>query len=217
LKFERPTTRNDGSNKQSMKIGNAAGPADGFVQARWTHGRQVRPAPPNQGRETDMSKLSEVAIWVAVMLGAAAPAAAEKTVTFRPAAIPIPKSARPLEGAAGSIAIAVRHGDPAFVAVRARAGGYLYCYAVDDQDRIRQLLAASRKPLVHVAAGEVSVFAASHPDGQRAVACFASNRLLGRHPLDPDGIQGGVDWLRSRFARATGNKFEMGVFPVRYQ
>jgi hypothetical protein len=179
-----------------------------------------------------MNKLSKVAICVAVMLGATAPACqaaggqapaaaapprAAEPVNFPPASIPTRKSASPQVSAAGSIAIALRPGNPAFVGVRGRAGGYLYCYAVDDQDRISQLLAASDEPLVHAAAGEVSVFAARHAAGLRSVACFSSARLLGRNPLDHDGIQGGVEGLRTRFASASGNKFEMGVFRARYQ
>ena len=141
--------------------------------------------------------------------------AAAQPVNISLAAIPAPKSASPQEGPDGSIAIALHPGDQAFVGVRTRASGWLYCYAVDNQDRVSQLLAVPDRPLVHVAAGEVLVFAASQTAGQRAVSCFSSARLLGRHPLPVDGIHGGVEALRTRFASATGNNFEMGVFHVK--
>jgi hypothetical protein len=196
-----------------------------------------------------MSKLSEVAIGLAVMLAAAAPAchaadryvpatmdrfddsppaaaasaasAAAEPVNFRPVAVAVTvatrKHASPRAGSVGSIAIALRPGRTGFVGVRGRAGGYLYCYSVDDKEHVSQLSAASDQPLVHVAAGEVSVFEARHPASMRSVACFSSARLLGRHPLDVDGIQDGVEGLRTRFASVSGYKFEMGTFQAKYQ
>jgi hypothetical protein len=138
-----------------------------------------------------------------------------QTVNFRPTPVPT----TPIQSArqANSIAIAFRPGDPAFVGVRVPTSGYLYCYMIDDQKRISQLYSASEQPLVHSAAGEVSVFAATRPAGQRAVACFSSARILGQHPVDVAGVRGGVEALRMKFAGLSGNNFEMGVFNVKYQ
>ena len=151
---------------------------------------------------------------------APSPVPAAQQVNFRPAPIPAaPIPTAPVLGArqANNIAIAYRPGDPAFVGVRTSSNGYLYCYMVDDHQRVSQLFSAADQPLVRVSAGEVSVFAASRAAGRRAVACFSSARILGQYPLDVTGIQGGVDALRMKFASVSGNSFEMGVFHVKYQ
>jgi hypothetical protein len=148
------------------------------------------------------------------------PAARLAPVAYHPA----PSVATiPIEGSRPANNTAYRAGEPFFVGVISPRDGYLYCYLVDDQQRISQFYPAPAQPLARASGGALTVLnpesplLASRPGRKEEVACFSSPKDLGRQPLDIAAIRGGLDGLKSRFAVAVSGAFAMGVFDVKVQ
>jgi hypothetical protein len=142
----------------------------------------------------------------------------------KPIARPAPAVARiPIEGSRPANNAAYRAGEPFFVGVISPRDGYLYCYLVDDQQRVSQFYPAPAQPLARVSGGTLTVVNSESPllagrlGRREEVACFSSPKDLGRQPLDVWGIAGGLDALKSRFATAVSGTYAMGVFDVKVQ
>jgi len=155
---------------------------------------------------------------VAARATESAPAAAMKPVAYRPAP---PVATIPIEGSRPANSTAYRAGEPFFVGVISPHDGYLYCYLVDDQQRVSQFYPAPAQPLARVSSGTLTVLNSGSPllagrlGRREEVACFSSPKDLGRQPLDVWGITGGLDALKSRFATAVSGAYAMGVFDVK--
>jgi len=160
---------------------------------------------------------------------AAAPAAAPqsaaviKPAAFRPA--PIDVATIPIRGSRPANKTAYRPGEPFFVGLISPQDGYLYCYLVDDRQRVAQFFPAPKQPPARVSGGSLSMLppksgsplVASRAGRQAEVACFSSPKDLGQQPLDVAGITGGLEGLKTRFADAASGAYGMGVFDVKVQ
>jgi hypothetical protein len=129
----------------------------------------------------------------------------------------------PMQGSRPANNAAYRAGEPFFVGVISPRDGYLYCYLVDDQQRISQFFPAPAQPFARVSSGALTVVNSGSPFVARAsgrreeVACFSSPRDLGRQPLEVATINGGLDALKAKFAIAVSGAYAMGVFNVTVQ
>jgi hypothetical protein len=149
------------------------------------------------------------------------PTAAATRVAFQPA--PAAAATIPIKGSRPANNTAYRPGEPFFVGLISPHDGYLYCYLVDDQQRISQFFPTPAQPLARVPGGALKVFPAkserplvtSRAGRQEEVACFSSPKDLGQQPLDVGDITGGLEPLKSRFAMAANGTFGMGVFNVK--
>ena len=126
----------------------------------------------------------------------------------------------PMQGSRPANNAAYRAGEPFFVGVISPHDGYLYCYLVDDQQRISQFFPAPAQPFARVSSGALTVvnpgspFVARSSGRREEVACFSSPKDLGRQPLDVLAINGGLDALKAKFAIAVSGAYAMGVFNV---
>jgi len=151
------------------------------------------------------------------------PAAGMKPVAFRPAGADA--AAIPIRGSRPANKTAYRPGEPFFVGLISPQDGYLYCYLVDDRQRVAQFFPTPTQPLSRVTGGSLSVLpstsgpplVAGRTGRQQTVACFSSLKDLGQQPLDVGGMAGGLEALKSRFADASSGSFGMGVFDVKVQ
>ncbi len=114
---------------------------------------------------------------------------------------------------------AYRAGEPFFVGLVSPSDGYLYCYLIDDEQRVSQFYPAPTQPLARVYGGTLKVVNSGSTLRARpeAVACFTSPKDLGRQPLDVASITGGLEGLKTRFASAVSDTFAMGVLDVKTQ
>jgi len=114
---------------------------------------------------------------------------------------------------------AYRAGEPFFVGLVSPSDGYLYCYLIDDEQRVSQFYPAPTQPLARVYGGTLKVVSSGSTLRARpeAVACFTSPKDLGRQPLDVGSITGGLEGLKTRFASAVNDTFAMGVLDVKIQ
>jgi hypothetical protein len=112
-----------------------------------------------------------------------------------------------------------RAGEPFFVGLVSPSDGYLYCYLIDDEQRVSQFYPAPTQPLVRVYGGTLKVVNSGSTlrARQEAVACFTSPKDLGRQPLDVASVTGGLEGLKTRFASAVSDTFAMGVLDVKTQ
>jgi hypothetical protein len=149
------------------------------------------------------------------------PATGVQRVAFQPA--PAAVATIPIKGSRPANNTAYRPGEPFFVGLISPHDGYLYCYLVDDQQRISQFFPTPTQPLARVPGGALKVFPAtsdrplitSRAGRQEEVACFSSPKDLGQQPLEVGDITGGLEPLKSRFAMAASGTFGMGVFNVK--
>jgi hypothetical protein len=149
------------------------------------------------------------------------PAGAQPAV-YRPSA---PVTTIRIEGTRPANKSAYKPGEAFYVGVMPSHSGYLYCYLVEDQQKVSLIHSNSTQTGVHVSAGALSVFpsdaaaplVAGRSGHRQDVACFSSAKDLGKAPLDVAGLHGGIDALRARFATATGGNYEHGVFNVKTQ
>jgi hypothetical protein len=138
---------------------------------------------------------------------------------YRPAA---PVATIPIEGSRPANNSTYRAGEPFFVGVISPRDGYLYCYMIDDQQRISQFYPAPAQSPSRLSGGTLTVLnsnsplLASRPEHKEKVACFSSPKDLGRQPLEPASVQG-LDALKTRFAIAVSGAYAMGVFDVNVQ
>ena len=152
---------------------------------------------------------------VAAASATQSPSAALTPVVYRPAPIPI-EGSRPANNAA------YRAGEPFYVGVISPRDGYLYCYLVDDRQRVSQFYPEPSQAPARVSGGTLTVvnsespLLAARPERKEKVACFSSPKDLGQQPLDADSIAG-LDGLKSRFAIAVSGAYAMGVFDVKVQ
>jgi hypothetical protein len=115
-----------------------------------------------------------------------------------------------------------RAGEPFYVGVISPRDGYLYCYLVDEHQRIAQFYPAPSQSLDRLSSGTLKVLnaesplIASHPGHRQEVACFSSAKDLGRQPVETGSVLG-LDALKTRFAIAVSGAYAMGVFDVKVQ
>jgi hypothetical protein len=128
----------------------------------------------------------------------------------------------PIEGSRPANNGAYRAGEPFFVGVISPHDGFLYCYLVDDEQRVSQFYPAPAQQPARVSGGTLTVvnstspLVARHPGRGEEVACFSSPKDLGRAPLEPANVVG-LDALKTRFAIAVSGAYAMGVFDVKVQ
>jgi len=147
------------------------------------------------------------------------PASGVQKAVYHPAA---PVATIPIEGSRPANNAAYRAGEPYFVGVISPRDGYLYCYLVDDRQRVSQFYPAPAQAPSWLAGGTMTVvnsgspLLANRPERKEKVACFSSPKDLGRQPLDPSSVLG-LEALKTRFAIAVSGAYAMGVFDVKVQ
>jgi hypothetical protein len=159
-----------------------------------------------------------------VVASPAAPAPAATVATAqRVVSRPAPHVTNiPIEGSRPANHSAYRAGEPFFVGVISPHDGFLYCYLVDDEQRVSQFYPAPAQQPSRVSGGTLTVvnssspLVARHPGRGEEVACFSSPKDLGRAPLEPTNVVG-LDALKTRFAIAVSGAYAMGVFDVKVQ
>ena len=191
----------------------ATGPAPAAAQTSTAPVQPVAPAPVAAAQ-------SAVARPVAVASAPQSqPVAGLQKAAYRPA---VPVATIPIEGSRPANDRAYRAGEPFYVGVISPRDGYLYCYLVDDQQRISQFYPAPAQSSTRLSGGTLTVvnsespLLASRPERKEKVACFSSPKDLGRQPLDAASIVG-LDSLKTRFAVAVSGAYAMGVFDVKVQ
>jgi len=229
-------------------VGRPASPAPMAAQAAPPAGQPVAPqaaaaGPAVVARATGPAPTAAQASSPAGQAAAAAP----KAVAAAPAAVAHPMSAAPAPASASAQADwpvqqavyhpdasvptihmrgsrpanngAYRAGEPFFVGLVSPSDGYLYCYLIDDEQRVSQFYPAPTQPLARVYGGTLKVVNSGSTLRARpeAVACFTSPKDLGRQPLDVASITGGLEGLKARFASAVSDTFAMGVLDVKTQ
>lgn len=227
-------------------VAHPASPVPMVAQAAPPAGQPVAPqaaaaAPPAVGHPASPTPMVAQAAPpaghpVAPQAVAAAPAAVAHPTSAAPAPgagsaqaeWPVQQAAYHPEGSAPTIHMrgsrpanngAYRAGEPFFVGLVSPSDGYLYCYLIDDEQRVSQFYPAPTQPLARVYGGTLKVVSSGSTLRARpeAVACFTSPKDLGRQPLDVASITGGLEGLKMRFASAVNDTFAMGVLDVKTQ
>jgi hypothetical protein len=133
-----------------------------------------------------------------------------------------PVATIPIEGSRPANSTAYQVGEPFYVGVMSPHDGYLYCYLVDDRQRVSQFYPTQAQSAARLSGGTLKVvnsespLVASHPGHRQQVACFSSPKDLGRQPLEAESVLG-VEALKTRFAIAVSGTYAMGVFDVKVQ